>query len=74
MLSTTNVSSVNVGTFCFGFIDDKIPYLQATRSDPLYVVHGLDGIVDEVNVIYDISASTLGNCGKLFLRSRRAAS
>ena len=40
----------------------------------MYGVHGFAGIVDEVNVNYDISASTLGHCGKLSLRSRRAAS
>ena len=50
-LSSTVISSVNVGTFCFGFIDVKIALLQATRSDSLYLVQQLAGIADEINVV-----------------------
>ena len=50
--------------------DVEIPFLQATRSDSLYLVQEVAGFADEVNVAVGISVSSRRRCGKLSLRLR----
>ena len=66
---------MNVGVLCFRFIDDKMPLQKTTRRESFDFIqeHILPLLIKSTSSAYVLMSSG-GRCGKLCLKSRRAAS